>query len=199
MRISTRDALQDLVEQARRLNDLQFEDHLGETGLGLSFSRIESGGWEIEFDLPDDEKRDATLLTLRMFDQRSEAFSFHRLPQLAEDEGLSEDFRQELRSSAQIYGHYLAGQPANIRPGFFEPGTCPTRGEIMRTVIGGGLAHRRGPARARYDRWTRDPFRRNMLHQVFARTIGHLIPLINRIADLASVELGRPSGDPPAA
>src|SRR5574337_467946 len=88
---TTKRALEDLIEKARKLQELKLDEHIRRRGFGFRAHRVEGDDWEIEFDLPDEKERDASLLTFRLFIQRNERYSFHGLRRLADDPALSEE------------------------------------------------------------------------------------------------------------
>jgi len=192
MRQRTRRAIEDLVEMATRLAEYRFDQHIRDVGLAFRMTRQPDDTWLLEFDLPEDKERDATLYTLRLFDQQNEAFSFHNLRRIAEDAELSDAYRQALLRIRQSYYRVLQQYPAAIERGFFEDEELPTQGEIMRVVMNGGLGHRRNPLlRRRFKTWTCDSIREGVLFQAFASIIHSVLLLVNELLILSREELAR--------
>ena len=127
--------LEDLIEQAEKLERLEFHEHVKKSGLGFNMIKQEDDSWVIDFGLPDEKERDATLFTFRLFNQHNEGYSFHRLDQLLKNQYLSDDFKNKISSIRQAYFQYLDGFPVSIKPDFFEAGKQPTRGEIDRKSV----------------------------------------------------------------
>lgn len=192
MKESTRRALVDQAEIAARLEHYRFDEHIRELGLGFHMERDdEDDSWTIEFDLPDDKERDATLYTFRLFDQQNEAFSFHGLKKISGDPGLSGEYRQGILHLRDAYFAYLQDTPEGVEAGFFEDGLNPTRGEIMRVVMNGALGHRRDHSkRERYLTWTRDDIRKAVLHQEFSKIVYVVLGMIKQLLVLTRDELG---------
>ena len=83
MKEKTSQALSDLVDRANKLKRYSLEKHIAEIGSGFRGHKSKDGNWAIEFDIPDEKELDASLLTLRLFTQQKEPFSFHKLEHLA--------------------------------------------------------------------------------------------------------------------
>jgi hypothetical protein len=190
LRDKTRRAIEDLVEMADRLRAYRFDEHIRDLGLGFHMQKQSDGSWSIEFDLPDEKERDATLYTFRLFDQQNEAFSFHSLNRLTRDSDLSDNYRDRIIRIRDAYFTFLQGYPEDVEAGFFEEIQHPTRGEIMRVVMNGGLGHRKDHAkRKRYKIWTRDPVREAVLFQELAKIIHVVLGLIKELLALSKQEL----------
>jgi hypothetical protein len=191
MKPKTRQSLSDLVTAAKQIQDYGFGEHVSDEGFGFIISRDPEGDidWKIEFDLPDDKERDATLLHFRRFDQQNEAFSFHKLDQLAKDEGLSQSYREKIFDIRKRYFNYLKGCPQGGTPGFFQRGSYPSHGDILRVVLNGVIVHSDKKKKAKFDAWTRDSIRTPILFQLFYRIVGHVIKLIDELAEETNKEL----------
>lgn len=107
----TRTALEDIVEGAKILGEHDFTGHAISIGRGFRASRINDQEWEIEFDLPDNQPMNATVLTLRLFLLFGEDYSFHRLDRLATDPQLSPDFSAALLQIRRSYFGFLNTSP----------------------------------------------------------------------------------------
>lgn len=189
---NTRHTLISLIDKANKLKRYGLDRHISATGSGFRMKQVEDESWLFEFDLPEEKELDASLLTLRLFIQQNEAFSFPQLHYLAEDDQLSSSLRSGLATIRSTYFDYLNGHPASIKPGFFEPGENPTRGEILTVVLYGGLAHTNDHAkRNRFALWSRDEIRANVLLQVFAQIIRSILLLIYQTANLCEQELSQ--------
>jgi hypothetical protein len=186
----TRTALSNLVNAARILRDYGFTQHaIGRTD-GFSAVQNDDGDWEIDFYLPNELERDATLLTLRLFLQFSEDYSFHRLNRLANDPQLTPEYSASIREIRQSYFEYVNDSPEGVEAGFFEDSVDPSRAEILNVVINGNLAHTHGyQNRQLYLVWTRDPIRTAVLYQVFSRIILVILNHVERLAELTELEL----------
>lgn len=186
MREYTRRTLTAIAEKAHKLKSFKFDEHVRSVGLGWRTTRVENG-WFVEFDLPKEEKRDAFLLTFRMFIQQNEPISFHKLNKIINDPEVSEELKSGLRKARQSYIKYIDGYPENIQDIW---GERPTRGEILKVVLYGDLAHTKDVAlRHKYEDWTRDEIRKSVLLQAFTRTIVNILELIDFIAELSEQEL----------
>jgi len=191
MKKKTRQTLEYLVQKANKLKRFGLDNHISETGLGFHVQRGSTDDlFVVEFDLPDEEKRDASLLTLRLFTQHNESFSFPQLNNLLEDTGLSDDFREFLKTARKAYYTFLNGHPEMIKPGFFEEGAHPTRMEIFNVVLNGTIAHTRDTKKhLKYKLWARDDIRESVLLQEFSRIIHILLKWIYQLAEKCEQEL----------
>jgi hypothetical protein len=187
---STSHTLRDLVDKANKLKRYGLEQHIMKVGSGFRGQRSEDGSWILEFDIPDEKELDASLGTLRLFTQQKEALSFHRLDRLFKDNGLSDSLRSGLISLRKEYFDFLKDFPSGVEPGFFEPEIHLTNGDIFSVVVNGEMSHT-GDAKKRkkFQIWTRDDVRANVLLQVFARIVLKILLLIYQTAELCEKEL----------
>jgi hypothetical protein len=191
LKAKTKRALQDFVDKANKLKRLNLDGHMRSSGFGLRMNLDEDDRWKIEFDQPDEKDLDASLFTLRLFLQQGEPFSFNKLKQIVKDTSLSDGFKEEIIRARKSYFDYRNGYPQNIEPNFFDEGEHPTRGEIVDVVLNGILGHTKNyQLRQKYEKWSRDEIRENILHQVFTRTILHILKLIFHIAEKIEQESG---------
>jgi hypothetical protein len=182
----TRQTLELFVEKANKLAEFKFDEHVKSVGLNWHASRTENDDWVLEFGLPDEKERDAFLLTFRLFIQDNEPYSFQNLSRL-NDSSLSGDFTINLSKVLQAYFDYLSSHSAYTVELFDGR---PTREEMLKTVLYGGLAHTNNPARMRrFKHWSRDDIRANLLLQEFAAILVQVMAFIKHIANLSENEL----------
>ena len=182
--------LEDIIELADRLQSHQFEKIIDEKGLNWVIQIQPEGDYLIQFEYPDDTVFDATLYTLRLFNQQSEKVSFHNLNRLANDEGLSVDFRDGIKKLRKQYFSYLSKYPIGVEPGFFEEGYQPDNGDILKVVINGGFGHRKDfDKRQWFKKWTRDGIRAGVLFQTFSVITFNIIGLIHQLKKLCESEI----------
>lgn len=187
MKERTRRALIEFVEKAQKLQRFGLVEHIRATGRGFRMNNPsgEDNGWIVEFDLPDEKERDASLLTLRMFVQQNESLSFHQLDNLANDPGLTTELSDGLLQARRIYFSYLNGYPKSILAGFFEEGVHPNRQDILKVVMNGGLSHANDyEKRQRYKMWARDDIREAVLLQEFSEIILNILRMIIHVSKL---------------
>jgi hypothetical protein len=190
MKERTRRALEDCIEKAEKLRRMKLDEHIAHTGRGFRANKTENDEWIMEFDLPDEKERDASLLTFRLFIQHNEDYSFPQMLQLILDQSLSNEFRTEIRIAHHAYYDYINGYPGNIESGFFEQGEHLARGEILNIVMNGGLAHTNDyEKRQKYQHWTRDGIRESVLLQEFSEIVSKILKFIYHVSDLCQEEL----------
>jgi len=98
----------------------------------------------------------------------------------------------------QAYFAYYDKHPDDIQDLW---GKRPTHGEILDTVLYGGISHtglneRYKHKRERFREWTRDGIRENVLLQVFTRIVLSISKLIYNIADVITTELDARANQP---
>jgi hypothetical protein len=187
VRDETKRLLALIVEKADKLRRFDLEDHVREVGLGFSAQRQEDGSWLLELGLPDEEKRDAFLLTFRFFNQKNERTSFYRVVDLADDPGISDEWRNEVSRLQRAYCDYLDGH-SEYTVNLFDG--QPTRGEMLDIGLYGGLVHANRPSKVqRYRLWTRDEVRAGLFHQELTRILVRVLQLIYQLAQACRKEL----------
>ena len=187
MEKATRQALELFVEKASKLAEFKFDEHVKRVGLGWRAARTENDGWFFEFGLPDEKERDAFLLTFRLFIQNNERYSFQNLDKLSNDVSLSNDFTVSLNKALRAYFDYLSA-PSAYTVELFEG--RPTREEILKIVLYGGLAHTNNLATMqRFRVWSRDDIQASLLLQEFSAILVKILAVIKYIANLSEREL----------
>lgn len=190
MKEKTRQLLEDCVEKASKLRNMKLDEHIAQTIKGFRGYKTANDDWEIEFDLPDEEKGDASLFTIRLFLQHNESYSFAKIQHLITDLGLSEEFRSKMAEARQAFFDVINQHPVDIKADFFEVGEYPTWGEILKVVMNGAMAHTNDETKRRkYRRWTRDGVRKYVLLQHFWFIVAEVLRHIYRISDLCREEL----------
>jgi hypothetical protein len=188
----TRQALEECVEKASKLQTMKLDEHIAQTIKGFRGRRLENGEWEYEFDLPEEEKGDASLLTFRLFLQQNEDYSFPKIQHLITNPGLSAEFRSKMTDARQAYFELINQHPIDIKADFFEVGEYPSWGEILNIVLYGAMAHTNDKAkRSKYKRWTSDDIRKFVLLQHFWIIVAEVLKHIYQISDFCCEELNR--------
>jgi hypothetical protein len=192
----TKRALEDLIDQAERLERHKFPEHIMKVGLGFQGNQQENGEWEIKFGVPDEGELDKTILPFRLFNQHNETYSFHQLDRLVNDSGLSNDFKEGVLKIRKKYFDYLTGYPESIGMNFFQDSIRPSRDDIFKVVMNGsGLAHTNDTVkRETYKYWARDEIRRSVLLQEFTKIVLVILLLINDLSEISKQELKLENG-----
>lgn len=187
MKDETRIILEQLVEKAHKLRDFKFDEHAQTVGINFKGTRVNDDGWILDFGIPDVKEQDAFLLTFRMFIQGNESISFRKIHELLRDKELSNEMQEGIGLVCQAYSNYLnshSDYTVNLFDGH------PTRGQILETVLYGGLAHGNNPKTVqRFKNWARDGIRANLLMQEFTSILIQLLVFINHIADISEKEM----------
>lgn len=189
MKPKTKEALELIVEKGLKINEFGFADHARETGFAWRVKGQEDGTYIVEFDIPDEEKRDAFLLTYRLFYQKNENISFDNLSKLAKDPGLSKEWVDEALKLQKIFNDYLNSH-SDYSVNLFDG--QPTRREMLQAGLYGGLAHANIPKLvAQYRNWTKDDIREFVFQQEFSVILVFMIGLIDRLSEISQRELDK--------
>lgn len=183
---SIKQILEVFVEKAHELKGFKFEEHVKSEGLGFRVHRDnDKEEWIIEFGQANKKEIDAFLFTFRLFIQHNEPISFHGMKGLLADSQLPVAWKNKVEKAIEAYFDYYDKYPSDIQDLF---GKRPTNGEILDTVLYGekghtGLNPKYRHKRKKFQEWTRDDIRANVLLQVFTRVVINVSKLIYFIAD----------------
>jgi hypothetical protein len=186
MKDETRQTLELLVEKANLLKSVKFDEHVRTVGLGFKGKRTGEDEWEIEFGLPDEEKRNSFILTFRFFYQEEETISFSKLSRFLNDPELSDEWKSGVSKARKAYFRYLKSY-SDYSVELFDG--HPTRREMLDAVLYGGVAHANPEKIQRLRLWTRDGIRANVLLQEFTAMLVQILAFISYIGELSEHEL----------
>ena len=187
MQEQTKKILEVLIDKAHKIIDYKFDEHVKQTGLNFQITKADSDDYLVEFGLPEGKELDAIVLTLRMFTQPNESFSFQNIHGLLRDNDLSNEFRQGLISIRRAYFDYLNSH-SEYTVELFEG--HPTRGEIFQTVLYGNLVHINDANTVqRFQNWSRDEIRASLLIQEFTSITLQILAFIKQLTSISESEL----------
>ncbi len=185
MREETAIILRRVVEKADVLRKSRFVAQLVKPGYKIEF--VEAG---TRVTRPDDEARDAFVLTLRFFLLQNEPTSLRALARLLDDPEVSEDWKRAFTLGRSAINEYLA-----TAYGEYEYEGAKHRFSnrmILETFLNGGLVHANDPeAVARYEEWLRQGGIFEMLEFWFISTVQTLLRVIWYLSNICSLELKR--------
>lgn len=92
MKDETKKYFELFLEKMNYLQSLSYFQR-GDSITSMKVTKKEDGRWEVDFDLPSNEQRDALLFTLRMFVQDRDGISIRSLSRFYDDPGLSESWK----------------------------------------------------------------------------------------------------------
>jgi len=183
MRVETQAILQRVIAKATKLSESRYIRHLVDQPYKIDFRE---GGFDVT--KPDDEARDAFVLTLRFFLARNEKTSFEGLARLLNDNEISDNWKLGFRALKSAIDDYLG-----TAFGQYEYGGATHRfsnREILNAFLYGGLVHANSPeAITRYEEWTRDPYVYAILQLWFIATTQTLVRGITALARMCRAEL----------
>jgi hypothetical protein len=187
MKDETKVILQQLVEKAQKLREFRFDEHVKGIGLNMRAERKDNDEWVIDFGLPDVKEQDAFLFTFRLFIQQNESISFPNIHGLLSDNELSNELREGIKSVRRAYFSYLNSY-SDYTVELFDG--HPTRGQMLETVLYGGLAHgNNAEIIERFKHWSSDDIQANLLMQEFTAILLQILVFIKFIAELSEKEL----------
>jgi hypothetical protein len=183
----TRAILERVVEKAARIERSGFMAYLARHPI-----RLEVGRLSMKLHRPDDDARDALLLTLRFFTQRNEPTSFQRLEKLV-DPGLSASWHSRFKAINRSVNRSLGATIGTIRTR--DKVYSPSNREVLETFLYGGLAHANKPAAvARYREWAQVPNFHSFLEFRFMEAIRRVLVHIRLLSELCEAELAERAG-----
>jgi hypothetical protein len=151
--------------KAERLNRRGFlaSFRAGNTGYDWHWRR----GEEVRMEryLPNEDERDAYVLTLRLFVQDRDGFSFRRLERLYPHLGVAPDLVERVRAVRTRVNAYLDA-PSQVILNHREP----TRREIFEVFLYGGLAHTDPDKWAVFEAWREHAIQWPLVEESFTRT-----------------------------
>ena len=190
LRESTRETLEMVVEKANLMRSRaywQFFREGREIGLRFGIDPVSDALIDVEFIGPNEEARDALLVTLRLFIQDNERISLKNLAKLsAEDSELSSDWN---RSYASIRGEANELLDESLTLAAQQVGMSDLTGrELLDTFLYGEIAHMNPDKRRCYRSWNDLPVF-PFLEFCFSAVITGLLCVIFNAAALAKDEL----------
>ena len=186
MKQEIREILGLLVQNATRIESFSFLRRLREDGINIEFSEQEDGNNTWTYTHPDEEATIAATALIRTFFQKSTPFSFVSIQNLFTDPDLSDDWKLKTDQICDDYFIYIH----EYDPTYVEMfDGQPNRLDILDTVLYGGLVHFDKQKVARFQLWCSDEFSRNMIRQVFASILGHIIDFISQMRVVTEEEL----------
>ena len=177
-----------VIAKAAQLEKSRYLAALADTG-----QRVDFTGGGVRLIKPDDDSRDAFILTFRFFILQNERTSFRGLQAVLADDGVSDRWKESFRAVRSAINEYLDTAFAD-----YEYGGAThrfTNREIMETFLYGGLVHANDPkAVARYEEWLRYPGILAVLEMWFLNIILTLLRAIRFLSVLCEAELRQTSG-----
>lgn len=181
MRPESKEQLQQFMQRALKVLRSNYVKQVMENK-GFSLNLSWKKGEEAQFttNIPDEEKRDALLLTARMFVQKNDPVSFMRMAELDNDPGVSAEWKQMF----QLIRDGLNGAldtPIQITVN----GQNPTHREVFYTFLYGNYAHTEKKYVTTYEQWKLNPF----MEFEFNSVVNVLLRAVSDLAYVTDLEL----------
>lgn len=178
-------ALEGFVERADRVARSSYlQKVLSQGGTRVTFSWTRGAGGFYSDNLPDEEARDALLLTARMFVQNNDPVSFGNMGKLDADAGISSGWKERVKDVRAVLNGYLDS------PSAFEiDGKKYTHREIFNVFLYGGLAHTDPQLSPVYKTWAANPLGFPMVNWEFHQVVIELLRAVEYLAEFTRMEL----------
>lgn len=181
----SREALSGFVERAERIaRSGYWKKVMEQGGTRVSFSWTRGVGGYYSDNLPDEEARDALLLTARMFVQNNDPVSFGNMAKLEGDPGVSEEWKERVRDVRAALNGYLDSPSA-----FDIDGKRYTHREIFNVFLYGGLAHTDPKLAPVYRLWRDNKLAFPMINWEFHQVVVELLQAVDYLAHYSKMEL----------
>lgn len=139
------------VERVHRIRDSRYVKHWTEKGTGVKI-RATQDGVQIIANFPDREATEALILNLRLFLQKSDFVSFHKLERLLEDPTVSDGWKERFIECKAGMDAWL-----DSYSGFIIDDTKYSFRELMNVPLFGDFAHITEKEAPLYDLWSSAP------------------------------------------
>lgn len=186
----TRLQLRAFVERAERVLRSSYVKHVMEQPEPptITMKTVPDQGFMITNNLPDEEARDALLLTARMFVQNKDSVSFGSMAKLDGDPGLSQEWKDRMNAIRSALNTRLD------KPSWFHiDGVHCTERDIFNTLLYGHFAHSDEKYVAKYRTWRANPLGYPYIDWQFHMTLLALLRAVNHLLNITVMEL---NGEP---
>ncbi len=182
MKPESKKRLEEFAKRAEYIRHLHYLDG-GKDIVGLEIT----GPHEIKFYQPDNEKRDALLLNLRLFVQDKDDISLHRMTELCDDPGITDLWKQELYKERAILKIRLSQVAFEGSKGSI------TYNDVFKMFLYGERAHFDPDDKdyKLYQKWVTDQTIFEILHNTFHETLLSVVTAIINIGVASKEELQR--------
>jgi hypothetical protein len=152
-------------DKAERLNRSGFLASYRAGNRGYDRHWRQGEEFQMERHLPSEDERDAFVLTLRLFVQDRDGFSFRRIDKLYGSLPLTPDLPERIREIRRRVNRYLDA-PSNI----ILDHRIPLRREVFDVFLYGGLAHTDPDKWAVFERWREHALQWSLVEEDFTLT-----------------------------
>lgn len=188
MNASTRTTLELFEQKASKLTRSGFMKELMDKPVTVTYQRGENDRFTVTTVFPNDELRDAFVLTFRMLIQDNDSISIRNLSKLTADTGLSARFREIFDEFRTELNRFL--EDPGLLAGFTEMGVT-THHNLLRTFVYGDMAHT-GKERTLYLSLNSDHLF-PIIELMFIRILGEFMRRVERLLEIVRLEL---AGEP---
>ncbi len=167
------EALELFNEKADILKQSRFIKSINEQGIGVTFSTTTETRW------PDDDARDAFILTFRFFIQNNEKSSFTNMAKVYEGLPISQENKELFKNAWKELNKYLdLPSPWGINKEY------PTHRDILWAFIYGELSHTNRKWKQKLDQWKSNPLGEMIVYTEFISILANVMDFITYVQNL---------------
>lgn len=172
-------ALELFNRKAEILKNSSFMKFLVERGTGITISGGKGKATRAETKWPNDEARDAFILTFRFFIQKKEKSSFKKMAKVYENLPISQEKKESFKDARNKFNDYLDSKsPITFR------GQGITYREIIKVFLYGEFAHANEKKKEIFDQWMSYPLMNVLIYNEFIYILGNVMYIIACVQDL---------------
>jgi len=173
------EALELFNEKAEILRNSSFMKFLVERGTGFTVSGGKDEPTRAETKWPNDEARDAFVLTFRFFIQDNEKSSFGNMAETYDGLPISQQKKESFKDARKTLNDFLDSKsPITFR------GQGITYREIYEVFLYGEIAHANAKKKEIFDQWMSYPLINVFIYNEFINILGNVMYIIAYVQDL---------------
>lgn len=165
--------------KAEKLRQSSFMRFLLEQESGITIAWEKGKPIATQTRWPDEEARDAFVLTLRFFVQKRETSSFRKMAKIYESLPISEEKKGLFIKAREQFNEYL-GSKSPIQNG----SGALTRRHVLSVFLYGELAHANKKLKPIYDRWMSNPLFSVLVNNEFISILGTIASFVGYVRNL---------------
>lgn len=173
------EALELFNEKADKLKKSSFMKFLLERGSGVTISGDKDGRLTAETRWPDEEARDAFVLTFRFFIQKKERSSLRKMAKVYDNLPISQQQKELFKNARKKLNDFL-----DFRSPMQIHDQVITRRDILNTFIYGELAHANEKKKKTLDQWMSYPIFNVTIYHEFIYILGMVTNFIAYVQNL---------------
>ena len=172
-------ALELFNRKAEIVRNSSFMRFLDERGTGITISGGKGKPTTVETKWPNDEARDAFLLTFRFFIQKKEKSSFPKMARTYDSLPISQQKKELFKDARKKLNDFL-----DSKSRITFQGQAITRREILWNIMYGDLSHANEKKEEILNQWMSYPLMDTFFRDEFVKILGSATHIIEHVQDL---------------